>query len=171
VLCCAVECCMERGASSWLSALPLEQYGFTLYKGEFIDAVCLRCGFTLSLLPSHCVCGKDFTLSHTLSCTYGAFQLSDTMKYKIWQLVWWQKCVMVSKLSLTHMPSPVRLCIIAQLCLMIMPEWISEHPVFGGAYIITPFLFNSLATSNYSTILAADWKWGWKVLCLRGAYT
>ena len=52
----AVECCMERGASAWLSALPLEQYGFALHKGKFIDAVCLHYGFTLSMLPSHCVC-------------------------------------------------------------------------------------------------------------------
>ena len=74
-LCWAVECCMEKGASSWLSALPLEQYGFSLHKGEFIDAICLRYGFTPSLLPSHCVCGKDFTLSHAISCPYGAFPI------------------------------------------------------------------------------------------------
>ena len=30
------------------------------------------------------------------------------------------------------MPSPVRLCITAQLYL---PEWISEHLGFGGAYV------------------------------------
>jgi len=54
---------MEKGASSWLSALPLEQYGFSLHKGKFIDAICLRYGFTPSLLPLHCACGKDFTLS------------------------------------------------------------------------------------------------------------
>ena len=59
----------------WLSALPLEQYGFALHKGEFIDAICLHYGFTPSLLPSHCVCGKDFTLSHTLSCPHGAFPI------------------------------------------------------------------------------------------------
>jgi len=28
-----VECCLERGASSWLSALPLEQYGFCSSQG------------------------------------------------------------------------------------------------------------------------------------------
>jgi len=37
-----VECCTEKGSSSWLSALPLEQYGFALHKGEFIGAICLR---------------------------------------------------------------------------------------------------------------------------------
>jgi len=34
LLCWAVESCMEKDASSWLSALPLEQYGFTLHKGD-----------------------------------------------------------------------------------------------------------------------------------------
>ena len=38
-LCRAIECCQEKGASSWLSALPFEQYGFALHKTEFIDAL------------------------------------------------------------------------------------------------------------------------------------
>jgi len=67
---------MERGVSSSLSALPLKKYhGFALHKGEFIDAICSYYGFTLSLLPSNCVCGKDFTLSHALRCTHGAFPI------------------------------------------------------------------------------------------------
>jgi len=61
---------MEKGSSSWLSALPLEQYGFALHKGEFIDPICLRYGYLSSRLPSHCVCGKDFSLSHALSCPH-----------------------------------------------------------------------------------------------------
>ena len=28
-----------------------------------------------SRLPSHCVCGKDFSLSHALSCPHGAFPI------------------------------------------------------------------------------------------------
>ena len=71
----AVECCTEKGSSSWLTALPLEQYGFALHKGEFIDAICLRYGYMPSRLPSHCVCGKDFSLSHALSCPHGAFPI------------------------------------------------------------------------------------------------
>ena len=30
----AIECCQEKGASSWLSALPIERYGFALHWGE-----------------------------------------------------------------------------------------------------------------------------------------
>ena len=70
-----VECCTEKGASSWLSALPLKEYGFALHKGEFIDAICLRYGFIPSRLPTYCVCGKDFTLYHALSCPHEAFPI------------------------------------------------------------------------------------------------
>ena len=32
----------EKGASSWLSTLPLQQYGYTLNKEKFRDSVCLE---------------------------------------------------------------------------------------------------------------------------------
>ena len=31
----AIECCQEKGTSSWLSALLIEQYGFALHKTDF----------------------------------------------------------------------------------------------------------------------------------------
>ena len=33
-----------KGASSWLTVLPLDEHGFSLHKGDFRDAVCLRYG-------------------------------------------------------------------------------------------------------------------------------
>ena len=61
-----------------------------------------------------------------------------------------------------HLPCLVRLCITVQLCLMIMPGCISEHLVFGSAYIIAPFfdvhIFNPFAASNRSTTLAATFR-------------
>ena len=35
----AVEVASEKGASSWLTALPLERHGFGLHKGAFRDAL------------------------------------------------------------------------------------------------------------------------------------
>ena len=32
---CSMELASEKGASNWLSALPLEKYGFALHKGAF----------------------------------------------------------------------------------------------------------------------------------------
>ena len=37
-----IEMCLEKGASNWLSALPLKGAGFSLNKLEFRDAIALR---------------------------------------------------------------------------------------------------------------------------------
>ena len=63
----------EKGASSWLSALPLEEQGFVLNKGEFRDAIAIRYGFALKSLPSQCPCGQRFDLDHALNCKRGGF--------------------------------------------------------------------------------------------------
>ena len=61
----------ERGASTWLSALPLEIHGFHLSKAAFRDAIHLRYGWSPPHLPSHCACGKPFDANHALSCPTG----------------------------------------------------------------------------------------------------
>jgi len=66
-------CLQEKGASAWLTSLPIEQHGFVLHKGTFTDALCLHYGWTSPRLPSHCVCGSDFSTSHAFSCPHGAF--------------------------------------------------------------------------------------------------
>ena len=63
----------ERGASTWLTALPLKEYGFDLHKEEFRDALCLRYGWQPSDLPLTCVCGESYTVAHSLMCLYGGF--------------------------------------------------------------------------------------------------
>ncbi len=63
----------ERGASSWLSVLPLSDQGFHLNKGEFRDALCLRYGWSLSNTPHLCNCGKTFTTDHAMVCHMGGF--------------------------------------------------------------------------------------------------
>ena len=66
----------EKGASSWLSALPMVEHGFALHKGAFRDALCLCYGWRPPRLPSNCVCGKQLTIEHALSCACGGFPSS-----------------------------------------------------------------------------------------------
>ena len=40
----AMELAQEKGSSSWLTSLSLEEFGFILHKGAFRDAVALRYG-------------------------------------------------------------------------------------------------------------------------------
>ena len=49
-----------RGASSWLTAIPIAEYGFTLHKQAFRDALCIRYGWQPARLPSHCPCSCLF---------------------------------------------------------------------------------------------------------------
>ena len=69
----AVIAAEEKGSSSWLTALPLADFGFSLSKGEFQDALNLRYGWTPPRLPSLCVCGDSFTIDHALSCSHGGY--------------------------------------------------------------------------------------------------
>ena len=46
----------EKGASSWLCTLPIDDHGLALHKGAFRDALCLRYGWHPQHLPSHCRC-------------------------------------------------------------------------------------------------------------------
>ena len=68
----ALDLAVERGASSiWLTALPLDEYGFALHKSAFQDALALRYGWLLLCAPTHCACGTSFSVEHALSCPKG----------------------------------------------------------------------------------------------------
>ncbi len=69
----SVELASEKGASAWLTVLPVSEHNFDLTKAAFRDAVCLRYGWSVPDLPSTCVCGSVFTVSHSLHCPTGGF--------------------------------------------------------------------------------------------------
>ena len=66
----SVELASERGASSWLSALPISDFGFKLHKGAFCDALALRYGWPLSRISRGFL---DFWISEWIS----GFQLDS----------------------------------------------------------------------------------------------
>ena len=35
----------EKGVSSWLTCLPIQEFGYCLHKRAFLDALCLRYGW------------------------------------------------------------------------------------------------------------------------------
>ena len=69
----AMDLAQEKGASTWITSLPLEDYGFSLHKGAFRDAMALRYGWLPSNVPTNCACGTHFTVEHALSCPKGGF--------------------------------------------------------------------------------------------------
>ena len=69
----AIELAQEKGASTWLTALPLTEYGFSLHKRAFHDALALRYGWAPIDTPSECFCGSKFSVEHAMSCPKGGF--------------------------------------------------------------------------------------------------
>jgi len=64
---------MEKGASSWLSALPIKTIGYALNKQEFTGAVCMRYGWKMKGIPTHCACGETNSVDHSLICKVGGY--------------------------------------------------------------------------------------------------
>ena len=70
-----LELLSEKGASCWLTSLPLKDYGFLLNKQEFQDALALRYNLVLRTLDRHkqCFCGQPNTVDHCLTCKLGGY--------------------------------------------------------------------------------------------------
>ena len=69
----SLELACEKGASSWLSALPLESLGYVLNKREFRDSICLRYGWSIPNIPTYCACKQKNNIDHALSCKSGPY--------------------------------------------------------------------------------------------------
>ena len=69
----SMELAQEKGASTWLTTLPIDEHGFALHKTAFRDSLSLRYGWPLQNSPSHCSCGQPFSIEHALTCKTGGF--------------------------------------------------------------------------------------------------
>ena len=62
-----------KGASAWLTTLPLQSEKFALNKREFFDSVKFRFRWPLKYVPSMCPCRKNYSVDHAMSCAKGGF--------------------------------------------------------------------------------------------------
>ncbi|MCP4460372.1 MAG: hypothetical protein GY816_20470, partial [Cytophagales bacterium] len=60
----SIEAAKEKGASSWLTALPLKRLGYVLNKQEFRDALALRYSWQIQNIPKYCGCGALNDITH-----------------------------------------------------------------------------------------------------------
>ena len=68
-----IKAASEKGASAWLTALPIEEHGFALHKGAFRDALALRYGWPLKFCAEKCLCGARFEPDHQMICKQGGY--------------------------------------------------------------------------------------------------
>ena len=73
----------QKGASSWLTVLPIRDMNFDQNKSEFRDAVKLRYDWDIPCMPSVCVCGDHFNVDHAMICKRGGFviQRHNELRY------------------------------------------------------------------------------------------
>ena len=158
----AVDLTKEKGASIWLTALPLSDHGFALHKSGFHDALALRYGWTPPKLPYKCECGNGMSVEHALSCTKGGFPI--IRHNEIRDLTATLLTEVCSKVSIEPELQPV------------MPQQltgatanaqdgarldISANGVWGGKYEKTYFdvrVFNTHAPSNRNMTLSACYR-------------
>ena len=62
----AVDLAAEKGASSWLTVIPVKEMDLNLNKREFKDAVHLRYDWQISGVPNVCVCGEPFDVDDAM---------------------------------------------------------------------------------------------------------
>ena len=69
----AFEQATHKGASSWLSALPLKALGYCLNKAEFRDSICLRYNWKIKDIHNFCACGAKNDIDHVMTCKKGGY--------------------------------------------------------------------------------------------------
>ena len=148
---CSMELLQEKGASTWLTALPVEEYGFALHKAAFRDTLSLRYGWPLQNSPSHCSCGQSFSVEHALTCkTWGfpAVRYNEVKEITATLLteVEWQ-------LNPTYNRCPESPCLIAQPLLKTVLN--STSGFWGERFEKALRVFNRSAQSNHHASLSS----------------
>ena len=62
-----------KGTSAWLESLPIKNQGRYLNKSELQDAIKLRLGLPVHILPRKCECGQVNSVVHRNSCKLGGY--------------------------------------------------------------------------------------------------
>jgi len=48
--------------------LPIKVIGYKLNKQEFMDTICVKYGWKVKGISTHCACGETNSVDHSLKC-------------------------------------------------------------------------------------------------------
>ena len=69
-----MELSQKKGASAWLTLLPIDDHGFALHKSAFRDGLSLSSMAGHSKINHHiCTCGHPFSVEYAPTCKTGGF--------------------------------------------------------------------------------------------------
>ena len=80
----AVELALEKGASNWLTVIPIKEMNFNLNKREFRDAIKLRYDWEITDISAIYTCGDLFTVDQAMVCRRGGLIIQR--HNEIWDL-------------------------------------------------------------------------------------
>lgn len=104
----AAELAQDKGSSSWLITLPLEEHSISLPKIEFRDTLSLRYSWLSYRMPSKCAFSENFTTDHALGCSRGAFPTIHHHKIRNLTGTLWLRFVMILVSNHHSYPSLVK---------------------------------------------------------------
>ena len=105
----AADFAMEKGASGWLTVIPLEDMDYTLSERELRDAVHLRYDWQTNDIPSVCVCGDKFSADRAMICRRGDFIIKWHNELRDLEAEMLnQACVMMLKWNQSYRRSPAK---------------------------------------------------------------
>ena len=81
-------------------------------------------GWRTANLPTNCICGKPFTIEHSLSCSFGGFPTIRHDKLCDVLLTFYLKFVQTFRLNHSSNHFLEKLCPIVLPMPIIMPDWI-----------------------------------------------
>ena len=111
----------EKGASTWLTSLPLQEFGFALHKCTFQDALTLRYNCQPLQAPSTCASGTKFSVEHALRPKKGGFpsiqhneirDLTANLLTEVYTM--WALSQIFSQLRKRCSPVPLRILLMVQ---------------------------------------------------------
>ena len=87
---CSMDLAQVKGASTWLTSFPIQEFGFVLHEFAFQDALALRYNWQPLWVPSACPCGTKFLLNMlwALSFPKSGFPFILHNEMKGWEVKW-----------------------------------------------------------------------------------
>ena len=80
VLKLAVQAASEKGASSWVTAVPTYTHETILHKRDFVDAIYIQYGWDLLNIPLNVNVTQNLVYNMPLTASWAAYEQFNTMK-------------------------------------------------------------------------------------------
>ena len=123
----------------------MEEFGFTLHKGAFCDALALLYGWQPIRTSTKCPCGNHFSVEHALSCPKGGFLQSGIIKSGTKLPTFSLKCATMYHLNQTYSQSQVKSSQVPLQTATMVQDWTLQQADSGEVVLKGYFLMSGFS--------------------------